>query len=141
MAKKPKTHSLSSSSSRSSHSSRSSFSTTSNTISTITIYLIFLVKQELNIRKEQFFAIKKTQSEAIEFCRNLNMNLYCKQNEKYSIHFTTKKKIKNREIELQIPTTYSSTQLLIKRIDFTRQDEGRSNNNPRWFFNIVEVTL
>lgn len=105
------------------------------------VFLVFLIKQELNVRKEQFFAVRGTEAEAIEFCRNLDMTPYCKQNTHYSAHFTATvvNKTTNESELVQIPVNYDNTHLLIKATDFSRADEGRTNNNPRWYWNISGI--
>lgn len=95
----------------------------------IEVYAIFLVKQDLTKRTEQFMAIKGSHKEAIAYARAMEYPKLCNENIKYGANF------KN------IATIYSVNQLLIKNIDFNRRDEGRANNNPRWYWNIASVKV
>lgn len=98
------------------------------------IVSIFLVRQGLRGRTEQIVALADNESTAIEFCRTTLMPKYCNENTKNSLRTLGK----DGE---SLNVNKSNDQLLIKRIDFVRTEEGRTNANPLWYWNIAKMTI
>ena len=118
----------------------------------LNVYVIFLIKQELHKRTEQFFGVKRTQSDATYFCRHMITPKECQENIKYGNFYIPVSdeegvvaeipvNFEAPELGLKSDTIPTEGKLLIKGIDFTRKDEGRSNNNPRWYWNIAHIQL
>lgn len=97
------------------------------------IYGVFLVRQGLRQRSEQFMAIAISYIQAIRFCRNTLTPKYCNENERDSLHFVSNGK--------RLMVNYSKDLLMIKGVDFIRQEEGRTNDNPLWYWNVVKVNI
>ena len=98
------------------------------------IYGIFLVRQGLRSRSEQFMAIAVSHKLAVEFCRNTLTPKYCKDCEKQSLHYIGK----GNE---RLSTIYDQDHLMIKGLDFVRTEEGRTNSNPLWYWNIANINV
>lgn len=95
---------------------------------------IFLVRQGLRGRTEQFTTLAVDEQTAIEFCRLTLMPKLCSENTKLSMHTIGK----DGE---PLTVNKSNDLLLIKRIDFVRTEEGRTNSNPLWYWNIAKLTI
>lgn len=106
----------------------------SNTRLANNIYGIFLVRQGLRQRSEQFMAIAMGHGQAVNFCRNTLTPKYCNENSKNSLHF-----IDNGNEYLKV--NFDNSRLMIKGLDFVRTEEGRSNNNPLWYWNIAKINI
>jgi len=98
------------------------------------IYGIFLVRQGLRSRSEQFMAIAVSHKLAVDFCRNTLTPKYCKDCEKQSLHYIGKGKER-------LNTVYDQDHLMIKGLDFVRTEEGRTNSNPLWYWNIANINV
>lgn len=99
------------------------------------IHGIWLVRQGLRSRSEQYIAIAKNRKDAIEFCRNFLTPKYCRENEKSSLGLVNDGGDKINRV------TYSTNTLLIKGVDFTRKDPGRTNQNPLWYWVIAPAPI
>ncbi len=108
-------------------------STSFNTKLVNNIYGVFLVRQGLRSRSEQFMAIATSYVQAIRFCRNTLTPKYCTDNDKQSLHFLNKKE--------QLDVNYSKNQLMVKGADFVRTQEGRTNSNPLWYWNVARINI
>lgn len=98
------------------------------------IYGVFLVRQGLRSRSEQFMAIALSHKLAVEFCRNTLTPKYCKDCEKQSLHYIGKS-------GETISTIFDHDHLMIKGIDFVRTEEGRTNSNPLWYWNVANINV
>ena len=105
----------------------------SNTKLANNIYGVFLVRQGLRARSEQFMAIAVSYIQAVRFCRNTLTPKYCKDNEKLSLHFESNGQ--------KLSVNYSPSQLMIKGADFVRTEEGRTNSNPLWYWNVAKINV
>ena len=98
------------------------------------IFGVFLIRQGLKGRTEQFTTLAISEEVAVAFCRNTLMPKYCASNQKESMHTLGKD---NEPLRVN----YTNDLLLIKRIDFVRTEEGRTNSNPLWYWNIAKLTI
>lgn len=99
------------------------------------IYGIFLVRQGLRSRSEQFMAIAASHKLAVDFCRNTLTPKYCADNRKNSLLYYDKK------TKETIDVVYDQDHLMIKGVDFVRTEEGRTNGNPLWYWNVAQVHI
>jgi len=99
------------------------------------IYGVFLIRQGLRSRSEQFMALALSHKLAVEFCRHTLTPLYCKENQKKSLHYYDPKQKKT------IDVVYDQDHLMIKGLDFVRTEEGRTNSNPIWYWNIANINV
>ena len=98
------------------------------------LYGIWLVRQGLRARTEQYIAVAKNKDIAVKFCRHYLTPKYWSENEKLSLRL-----IIDNSAKLKV--NYGKNQLLIKGIDFTRQEEGRTNQNPLWYWVVAPVPI
>lgn len=98
------------------------------------IYGVFLIRQGLKGRTEQFVTLAKDHDTAVAFCRTTLMPKYCSENQKQSMHTLGKD---NEPLQVN----HTNDKLLIKTTDFVRTEEGRTNSNPLWYWNIAKLTV
>lgn len=98
------------------------------------VYGIFLIRQGLKSRTEQILALAESLDVATYFCETTLMPKYCSENVKNSIHTLGKN-------GKPLPVNKTNDLLLIKHEDFVRTEEGRTNANPLWYWNIAKMTI
>jgi len=93
------------------------------------VYGIWLVRQGLRARSEQFITIAVNRKDAVKFCKKVYTHKYCADNNKNALIYPGTK------------VNAGNDHLLIKGEDFSRQDQGRVNSNPLWFWVIAPTKI
>jgi hypothetical protein len=99
------------------------------------IHGIWLVRQGLRSRSEQYIAIALNRDNAIAYCRLTLTPRYCRENLKESLV------LDKGDETLKVNYGNNNNQLLIKGIDFSRQETGRTNQNPLWYWVVAPVPI
>jgi len=94
-----------------------------------TVYGVWLVRQGLRSRSEQFITIAVDKASAKTFCRKVLTHKYCSDNNANALVYPG------------IKVNMGNDHLLIKGEDFSRQEQGRVNSNPLWYWVIAPTKI